>query len=79
MKVSVKLLATYRHLLPEEATGNTCIIEIPKGSTYKNVLADFKIENDETSVVLVNGRTPALEEQLSEEDTVCIFSAMAGG
>lgn len=79
MKVSVKLLATYRKLLPEGTAGNTCIIEIPNGSTYESVLAYFAIENDETNVVLVNGRNPKPEDRLSEGDTVAVFSAMAGG
>lgn len=79
MKVSAKLLGTYRKLFAEETTGNTCIIEIPNGSSYEAVLEYFKIENDETSVVLVNGLTPKPKDLLSDGDTVCIFSAMAGG
>jgi sulfur carrier protein ThiS len=79
MKVSVKLLATYRDKLPEGTTGNTCTIELPEGCTYAAVLEYFNIENDETNVVLVNGLTPEPGERLEEGDTVCVFSAMAGG
>jgi molybdopterin converting factor small subunit len=79
MRVSVKLLATYRKLLPEGATGNTCIIEIPDDSSYTAVLAYFSLENDEASVILVNGRTPDPQDRLSEGDVVCIFPSMAGG
>jgi molybdopterin converting factor small subunit len=79
MKVTVKLLATYRSLLPDGTTGNTCIIELPDGSTYKSILTYFQIEDDRTNVVLVNGLTPDPSDPLNEGDTVCVFSAMAGG
>ena len=79
MKVSVKLLATYRNRLPEGTTGNTCVLELPEDSTYLAVLSYFQIENDDTNVVLVNGSTPEKGDRLKEGDTICVFSAMAGG
>ncbi|HKJ26342.1 MAG TPA: MoaD/ThiS family protein [Anaerolineales bacterium] len=79
MKISVKLLATYRDKLPPDAEGSTCIIEVPEGSRVDIVLERFEISNDNTNVILVNGHSPENSQSLKEGDVVCIFSAMAGG
>lgn len=80
MKVSIKLLATYRKLLPPEATGNRCDIEVPEGTTISQLLHLFSIPLSEESVFLVNGLTPeSLDQELLDGDVLTAFSAMAGG
>lgn len=79
MKISVKLLTTYRKQLPEGTQGNTCTLEIPDTECVSDVLARFEIPNDATSVVLINGFSPDGDQLLKEGDQVCVYSAMAGG
>ena len=79
MKISVKLIATYRDLLPPEAHGNKIEIELPEGFTVSDVMARFDVPQDETSVIVVNGLTVPLSTLLAEGDLVTAFSAIAGG
>jgi hypothetical protein len=79
MKISVKLLATYRSKLPADVKGNTFEIEVAEGSQAVEVIEGFGIPIGEASVILVNGRPPEPGELLKEDDVVCAFPAMAGG
>lgn len=79
MKVSIKLLTTYRKKLPEGSEGNTCAMEFPDETSVADVLAYFEIPFDSSSVVLVNGQSPEGDQCLTEGDEVCVYSAMAGG
>ena len=80
MRVTIKLLATYRKLLPPEATGNRVDLEVPEGTTISKLLSRFDVPTGEESVLLVNGLTPTSPEQeLVDGDVLTAFSAMAGG
>jgi molybdopterin converting factor small subunit len=79
MKITVKLLATYREKLPPDAKGNTCTIDIPDNSGVEVILERFDISNDNSNVILINGHSHDQPPELKEGDVVCIFSAMAGG
>ena len=79
MKVSVKLIATYRKLLPPDTKGNTIQIEVARGTRLGELLAQFEVPLSSESVILLNGLTVDLETPLSEGDQVSAFSAMAGG
>jgi sulfur carrier protein ThiS len=79
MRVSVKLIATYRQLLPAGATGGCIQLDISPGSSVADLLTRFGVPLDDSSVIVVNGLTVPLETPLSEGDTVTAFSAIAGG
>ncbi len=79
MHVRVKLIATYREYLPPGTRGDTVELEVAEGSTVAEVLAPFGIPLDDSSVIVVNGRTVPLETPLQEGDTIAAFSAIAGG
>ena len=79
MKISVKLIATYRELLPPGTQGNKTEIEVPEGITASDVMTQFNVPQDETSVIVVNGLTVSLSTVLVEGDMVTAFSAIAGG
>ncbi len=79
MRVRVKLIATYREHLPPGTRGDTVELEVTEGSTVAEVLAPFGIPLDDSSVIVVNGRTVPLDTPLREGDTVAAFSAIAGG
>ncbi len=79
MKVSVKLLATYRKYLPPATQGNTCEVNISSGLSPKDLLIQFDIPLGAASVVLVNGRMPDPNYRVVEGDVVCAFPAEGGG
>ena len=79
MKVRVKLIATYREHLPPGANGNIAEVDVPSGSTVREILMPFKIPMDDSSVIVLNGLTVPLDTVVEEGDTVAAFSAIAGG
>ncbi len=79
MRISVKLIATYRELLPPGAQGGTIEIDVPQGTTVSDVMTKFGVPLDERSVIVVNGATAPLSTVLAEGDVVSAFSAIAGG
>lgn len=80
MKVYVKLLATYRKLLPPEAKNYKFEVDISAGTTVADLMSQYGVPLTEDSVLLVNGLTPeSLDQELVEGDVVAAFSAMAGG
>lgn len=79
MKVSVKLLATYRKYLPPATKGNACEVNIPAGIPPKDLLARFDVPLGAASVILVNGRMPDPNYVVTEGDVVCAFPAEGGG
>ncbi len=79
MRVHVKLIATYRNLLPAGAKGDTTTVEVPAGSSVADVLTPFGVPLDDSSVIVLNGFTVSLDTPVSEGDTIAAFSAIAGG
>lgn len=79
MKVRVKLIATYLKLLPVGAQGHTIEVEVLPDATVEQVMAQFNVPMDESSVIVLNGFTVALDTPLSDGDIISAFSAIAGG
>ncbi|MGD2156049.1 MAG: MoaD/ThiS family protein [Anaerolineales bacterium] len=79
VKVSLKLIATYRQLLPSGVKGNIIEVEIPPGTQVGGLLGRFDVPLDAASVVLVNGVGVELDYELESGDVVSAFPAMAGG
>lgn len=79
MQVQVKLIATYIQHLPPGTEGNIATIDVPAGSTVKEIMTPFGIPLDDSSVIAVNGRTVPLDTTVCEGDKVVAFSAVAGG
>jgi molybdopterin converting factor small subunit len=80
MQVSVKLLASYRKLLPPEAENYKFEVEISPGTTVADLMSRYGVPLNEESVFLVNGLTPKnLDQVLEDGDVLAAFSALAGG
>ena len=79
MQITLKLLATYRKLLPSNAEGNKIVLEISEETSVSNLMVKFNVPQDESSVILLNGATVPLLTMLKDGDTVTAFSAIAGG
>ncbi len=79
MKVTLKLLATYRELFPAELTGSQTIVEVADDATVDVVLQKFNIPTGSASVILIDGHAAKPGQKLKDGDVVCAFPAMAGG
>ena len=80
VKVCVKLLASYRKLLPPGVDSHKFEVEIDPGTTVGQLMGRYGVPLTEDSVFLVNGLTPSsLDQELQDGDQVAAFSSMAGG
>jgi sulfur carrier protein ThiS len=79
MKVSLRLIGSYRKLFPLGTKGSTLEVEIPRGTSVAGLLSQFDVPLTDDSVVVVNGLSVDWETALNEGDEVSAFSAMAGG
>jgi sulfur carrier protein ThiS len=73
------MIATYRDHLPPEAKNGVIELDVPAGTTVHDAVARFGIPMDDSSVIVLNGRTVPLDTPVSAGDTVTAFSAIAGG
>lgn len=79
MRITVRLLANYKELLPPGTPGSAIELEVPRGTTVAEAVARFDVPLDDTSVIVLNGLSVDLNTPVSEGDTVAAFSAIAGG
>jgi molybdopterin converting factor small subunit len=79
MMIRVKLIATYRDHLPPEAKNGVVELDVREGTTVREAISRFGIPVDDSSVIVLNGRTVDLDTPLSAGDMVTAFSAIAGG
>lgn len=79
MKVTVRLLATYREKLPPGSKNGICELNTSPDTTVGEIMRKFNIPLDKASVILVNGRTLELDHVPDENDVIAAFPAMAGG
>lgn len=80
MKVVVKLIASYRKLLPAESVNGKFEVNLPPGTTMADLMSRYQVPLTDDSVFLINGLTPAsMDQELFDGDTVAAFSAIAGG
>ena len=79
MKVSLRLIGSYRKLFPPETKGSSINVEVPPGTSVAGLVSQFDVPLTDDSVIVVNGLSVDWETSLTEGDEVSAFSAMAGG
>jgi molybdopterin converting factor small subunit len=80
MEITVRLLASYRHLLPEDHDVRAGFRqEVPSECRVADVLAGLPIPPGDSFTCLVNGRHAERDQCLTDGDTVSIFPAAGGG
>ena len=80
MKITVRLLASYRRYLPEghdEQAGYP--LDVPSGTRVSDVLAGLPVPQDDPFTTLVNGRHAQREQVLRAGDVMAVFPAVGGG
>jgi molybdopterin converting factor small subunit len=79
MKVQLKLFANYRQYLPPGAEGSAVEMDVPAGTRVSELLTRIGVPQQESPMILVNGRGIDSDRSLVEGDVVAAFPAMAGG
>ena len=79
MKVIVRLIGSYRKLLPPDTKASVVELDIPRDTSVAGLLSQFNVPLTDDSVIVVNGLSVDWETTLAEGDEVSAFSAMAGG
>jgi len=74
MVVQVRLFATLR-----EGRFKRKEIKFPEGSRLGDLLNSLGILENQTGIMLVNGRHTSAEHELSASDVVSIFPSIGGG
>jgi molybdopterin synthase sulfur carrier subunit len=80
MQITIRLLASYRRLLPEGHDAEAGYLhEVPLGAQVGDVLADLPIPPNDAYTLLVNGRHAKRTQVLQPGDVLVIFPAVGGG
>ena len=78
MKVEVRAFATLRSFLPPEVR-HTAMLNVPDGSTIRDVTRSLGIPDEMALVALLNGRETEPGQRLKTGDVVTLFPPLAGG
>ena len=79
MRIEVDLFATLARYLPQGSIGNRATVDIPDGTTVKELLGLLQIPDEVSAVTLVNGQDVAPGQMLRPGDVVAMFPPLAGG
>ena len=79
MRVEVQLFATLSSFLPPGGRNGAATLEIPEGSTIRDVAGRLGIPSDLERVSLVNGQVAEPERILCPGDVVIVFPPLMGG
>jgi sulfur-carrier protein len=78
--VTIRLLASYRHYLPEGLGHDASYpLDVPCGARVDEVLARLPIPHGDAYTFFVNGRHAVRDQVLAEGDVLTVFPAVGGG
>ena len=79
--VKVKLYGHLKRYYPEaqKDPSQSFSINIPEGSTAKDLAQKLNLPDDETELVFINNHKETFERKLENGDEVVIFPLIAGG
>jgi molybdopterin converting factor small subunit len=79
MRVLVTLSTTLRDHVPGYSPAQGLSTDINSPADVKALLALLGIPENETKIIMVNGRQATLRDPLSDGDRVALFPAVGGG
>jgi molybdopterin converting factor small subunit len=79
MKVEVRLFAFLERYLPPYASGDAASLDVPPGTTVREVIELLEIPNDLSCLTVINGRDASPEQLLAPGDVLSMFPPLAGG
>jgi len=79
MKITVKLFANLRELLPEGGDGGSASMEVADGTTVGRVLDGLQVPGNMKLLILVNSAHADKDRVLEPGDVLAVFPPIAGG
>lgn len=79
MRVGVRLFATLAAFLPPDSRAGAVVLDVPEGSTARDVIRRLGIPADVERVLLVNGQTADPARPLAVDDVITLFPPLMGG
>jgi molybdopterin converting factor small subunit len=79
VKVEVQFFATLSSYRPDGATDDGTTLEVPEGTTVRQVVQALKIPPDVDFLRVVNGRDAPSDQRLADGDVLSLFPPLAGG
>ena len=79
MRIEVRLFATLVSYLPPEGREGAVVLDVPDGSTVRDVVTRLGIPADLERVTLLNGGDSTPDALLHAGDVLTIFPPLAGG
>ena len=79
MTVSIKLFATLRKFLPENAVHKTATLELGDQATASDIIKQLDIPDGHIHLILIDGKHSAEDTPLTDGAVVSFFPPIAGG
>ena len=79
MKITVRLFATFRDFLPQQAVRSAVRLEIEEDKRVGAVLKALHVPVELPRIVLINGLHAAEDSLLTDGDVVSVFPPLIGG
>jgi molybdopterin converting factor small subunit len=79
VKVEVRLFATLTQYLPPGSRDGSVVLDVPDGSSAREVTRRLGIPTDLERVVLVNGHDANPDDPLAPQDILMLFPPLVGG
>lgn len=74
MKIEVRLFATFR-----EGRKKKYFLDLEEGTSTRDIINMFQINEEEVSILLINGRDGKLDTILKDNDIIALFPPVGGG
>jgi molybdopterin converting factor small subunit len=79
MKVEVRLFALLDRYLPPGAAGDGASLDVPAGTTVRDVVESLRIPSELSCLTFINGRDAPPDRVLAPGDVLSMFPPLAGG
>jgi len=79
MKVEVRLFALLERYLPAGSEGDGVSLDVPPGTTVRDVVESLKIPGELSCLTVINGRDAPPEQVLAPGDVLSMSPPLEGG
>ncbi len=79
MTVTIRLFATFRDFLPQQAVRSALRLDLDDHTTVQALLRALCVPHDLPRIVLVNGLYASEDSLLTDGDVVSVFPPLIGG